>query len=317
MTIRKYSSLNQKSFWGAVITNDGSEVVLCGRNVRVFDCNREQFSHTLSRLTNATVAISHDQKRVCVLSASAKGVITLVEYTRDNDSFNETRRITLKGQNTDGGKLFFSTDDKYMFFCLEAKQVWRVSCVDGMCCCLYRAEYHDQRLSLDVYADQLLVTLNSFSETNHNGIDILTSDGFCIKSLRYSDERVKNKIIRGKWLNARDILMVYPTDFRSSQDAHQIVAWRSTTYLGYTSSEWTIERSGKALYDICISPMRNYIAYVWLDMLNGGRYTIGVYDLKTLNNVNECTVEAYMDIVFSYNDKYLFVCSNDYVRICL
>ena len=63
--------------------------------------------------------------------------------------------------------------------------------------------------------------------------------------------------------------------------------------------------------------MRNYIAYVWLDMLNGGRYTIGVYDLKTLNNVNECTVEAYMDIVFSYNDKYLFVCSNDYVRICL
>ena len=51
VTIRKYSSLNQKSFWGAVITNDGSEVVLCGRNVRVFDCNREQFSHTLSRLT--------------------------------------------------------------------------------------------------------------------------------------------------------------------------------------------------------------------------------------------------------------------------
>lgn len=317
MTISRYCSLKQNSFWGAAITNDGSEVVLCGRNVRAFDCNKEQFSRTVSRLTNATIAISHDQKRLCVLSASTKGVITLVECARDNDSFNEERRITLKGLNTDGGKLCFSTDDKYVFFCIEAKQVWRFSCADGMCCCIYRAEYYDQRLSIDVYADQLLITLNSFSVTNHNGIDILTSDGFCMKSLRYSDERVKNKIIRGKWLNTHDILMVYPMDYRALHDAHQIVAWYSTTYLRYNCSEWTIERSGKALFDICMSPMRNYIAYVWLDMLNGGRYTIGVYDLKTLHRVNECTVDAYMDIVFSNNDKYLFVCSNDYIKICL
>lgn len=317
MITDKYGSLNEKSFWNSAITNTGSEVVLCGRNVRLFDCNQEQFSHLLSRLANATVAISHDQEHFCVLSTSTNTTITLVEYARTSTSFSELKRSTLKGLNTDGGKPCFSTDDKHIFFCVEAKQVWRFSCADGMCSCIYQVEHPDQRLSLDVYEAQLLIILNSHAAANHNGIDILTSDGSCIKSLRHHNEQVKNKIIRGKWLNARDVLLVYPLDFRVPHDAHQIVAWRSATHLNGNFLQWPIAREGKGLYDVLVSPQRNYIAYVWLDMLNGGRYTIGIYDLKTLSSVSEYTVDAYMDIAFSDNDKFLFVCSDVYMRICL
>lgn len=114
MTISGYSKLKGISYWSAAITNDGSKVVLCGKTIRLFDC-RKRFTHMLSKLTNAIVFIFYTQKQICVLNASAKSVITLVESVRDDTSFNETKRITLKVLNTDGGKLYFSKDKKCFF----------------------------------------------------------------------------------------------------------------------------------------------------------------------------------------------------------
>lgn len=117
MITDKYGSLNEKSFWNSAITNTGSEVVLCGRNVRLFDCNQEQFSHLLSRLANATVAISHDQEHFCVLSTSTNTTITLVEYARTSTSFSELSEARLKGSTRMEGSRVSALMTSIYFLC--------------------------------------------------------------------------------------------------------------------------------------------------------------------------------------------------------
>lgn len=137
----------------------------------------------------------------------------------------------------------------------------------------------------------MLITLNSYSGANHHGINILKSKGFCIKFLRYSDEQVRNKIIRKKWLNTYNVLMIYHLHFCYPYDDYQVR--HSAVQLEYCPSNWTIARK-KRLFVMCMYPMRNYIAYAWLDMLKRSRYAIAEYDLIFLSKISEYTVDAYI-----------------------
>ena len=318
MKIHQYMQQNERGYYYSVITNDGEEVILSGCGIKMFDCQKERIVQTISRFRNAIFALSHSQNKLFAVNASEKNNITCIVYERINGSYVEVQRQTIKAVNVNGGGPYFDNDEKSAFFCTAFHDVWRYSIDDGTCTCIYHAEHPDQMLYMDVYADQLLVTLTSTTHCEHCGIDVLDKNGKCIKSLRYHDEKAKCANIQGRWLNADEILIIYPRFYREPHDECQIISWRSATLLDYTVADWNIERTGSYLAFLCISPMRNYIACVFVNMENNkDRYKVGIYRVKTLEKVCEFTVKHYRDATFSDNDKYFFLCSDKYLRVDL
>ena len=54
-----------------------------------------------------------------------------------------------------------------------------------------------------------------------------------------------------------------------------------------------------------------------MDLLHGGRYVIEVHKLDTMEKINEYTVSLYMNTCFSDDDRYLFLCSEEFMRFDL
>ena len=311
-----YKSLAGKEYWYGVIANDGRSVVLCGRNVRVFDCSKEMFTQTLFHSNNAIVALSHDQNSVCAVSTSSNGIGVLAESVQRNGVFIESVRIPIRGNNLDGGKPYYSSENKYIFFCTDSKKIWRYERDTTVCECIYQVSQPDQRLSLDVFEDQLLITLNSSKEVHQNGFDFVNVNGILMKSLRYNDKGVLSKIIRGKWINMHKIIAVYPSALNAPYDMMQKIDWNALDSIDTTRSEPIMEKKHKIFFDICMSPKRNYIVYIYIDLLHKGKYNIRIYRADELM-VYETTVDNYTDIEFSDNEKYIFICSDLFLKIDL
>lgn len=317
VTTQCFPNLSGKGFWRGVFTDKGKSIILSGRTVKIFNCDEERFVQTLSKFGNALVAVSHSHETICVVNASSKDVIILVEYVRNNEIFTEINRTSIKGINTDGGKPCFSCDDNKFFFCTEGRQIWCYTRDDRKCICIYQVEHPDQWLSFDMYKDQLLVTLNSASLTDHTGFDVLTLDGTCLKSLRFRDGQTFLKSVNGKWLDADNFVIIYPMSVKYTYDIFQSISWRLFDSIPHYSSHSIIERPGKAFYDVLISPNRNFITWIWMDLLHGGRYVIEVHKLDTMEKINEYTVSLYMNTCFSDDDRYLFLCSEEFMRFDL
>lgn len=313
MKIHQYMQGRAVRYFKPVIFDDDNKVILSGGGLRIFDCQKEKFVQTISRLCNAISGLSYSESKLFVINATSKGSVICIIYERIGETFCEMQRQTIKGVNTDGGGPYFSSDEKYVFFCTESRRVWRYSLEDKTCTCIYEREYSDQSFFLDVYADQLLIILRTSGQDDHCGIDVLDKDGTCLKSLRYHDARVNREILRGGWLNEDEVLMVYPRIYDEPYDDHQIIQWRSAVSLKYAANNWKIERAGNGLSSVCISPMRNYIAYIWINMESVG-YKVGIYSFQSLQKIAEFAVEHYPNATFSNDDKYFFLCSDKYLK---
>lgn len=251
------------------------------------------------------------------VSASSKGIVTIIQYIQDNGLFREKGRAIVKGINTDGGNPCFSCDGSYVFFCTESAKIWRYTCDNSECCCVYQVKHPDQHLSLDIYADQILVTLNSSVITEHNGFDIVTLNGDLVKPLCFDSVSVLSRIIRGKWLNKEKILALHPLSLSSAYNIIQIIPWKRTDHLDTDAFATKTEKSSRVFFDIRMSPHRNYMSYVWIDMLRDGRFSIEIYEAKSNKKLNEYWVDSYTDIAFSDDEKHIFVCSEEFMKIDL
>lgn len=191
--------------------------------------------------------------------------------------------------------------------------MWRYSVEDGTCACIYEREYADQFFHLDMCADQLLIVMCSSGTIDHRGIDVLDKDGHCLKSLRYPDEQENRRALEyAKWLNADEILMVCPRHYTEPYDDHRVVAWRTAASLDTAADDWKVERTGSCFSAMALSPMRNYVAYTWLNMNNGkSGYTVGIYRMKSLQKVCEFNLHHYnvMNFAFSADDRHCFICA--------
>lgn len=303
------SALQGKFYHSAAITDDGKTVVLCGRNIRMFDLQEQCYSQTIARSSNALVAISHDQKTVCTVSASAKN-ITIIEFACEEQKFIEKTRFVLKGDyNTDGGKPCFSGDNQYLYFATWSKKLWRYTRESGKCECIYQVEHADQYFFFDLFNDQILITLNSSAMVSHKGFDILSLDGSCLKSLRYgeNDQRIRGMILGAKWLNKDEILVLYPLGPQESFDALQIIPWRKSEELHLDLTEIVVERGQQLLWGFHISPERRFIAMV-LRRLDSS-LIVQFYTTQGLKKIFEVPVDDddYLDLTFSQNERYGFI----------
>lgn len=296
----------------ASFTNDGSKVLLCNYGAKFYDCRKEKFEKRFCKFSNSVGIFSHREEKIVILNASLKG-IKLAEFAKNGTDFVEVNQVALKGTNTDGTRLCFSADDQFVFFCIDGKSVWRYTCRSNECICLYRAEHPRQMVSLDVYKDQLLVILRSGVQANHNGFEVIDKDGHCLKSLRYDDDKLDLPLFQMRWIDEQNVMAVYPTFYRQPHDTYQIIPWQSADLLEFKSLDCPIERYGRSLYDVCISPQRHFIAYIWMDLFHGAKYVIGIYNLKTMEKVGECVVNLFTHISFSNNDKYLFICAAEHL----
>ncbi len=306
--------LQGRFYHSAAVTDDGKTAVLCGRNVRTFDLQEQCYSQTIARSGNAVVAISHDQKTVCTVSASAKNIITMIEFVYEKQKFIEKTRFVLKGYyNTDGGKPCFSRDDQYLYFATQFKKLWRYTRESGKCECIYQVEYADQFFFFDLFSDQILITLNSSAMASHIGFDILSLDGSCLKSLRYAenDQRVLGMILGAKWLNEDEILVLYPLGPQESFDAFQIIPWRESEELHLDLTEIVVERGQQLLWGFHISPERRFIAMV--HRLLDSSLIIQFYTTQGLKKIFEVAADDYLDLTFSQNDRYGLICAKPYL----
>ncbi len=318
MMIHEYMELKERGYHSAAITNDGSKIILCGRNVRLYDGNAQRFLQTISKANNAIVALSHDENIACLVNASAKNIITVIEYAQENGLFIEKRRTTVKDMNSDGGQPCFSLDDQFLFFATQSEKLWRYHCGTGECECIYLPEHPDQWFEFDVYKDQILITLYSPDDIRHRGFDILAVDGSQLKSLRYDgeDNQIPNWFIRMKWLNKDEVMTIYPLDITTPFDALQRVPWRTTEQLQIDLHEEIIERQSRFFASHCISPHRKYIAIAWLNWPTAEHYIIQLYTAKGLRKIHEeIVVKGFWNMTFSENDQCFFICSNSYIRI--
>ena len=293
---------------------DDHQVILFGGGIRIFDTQKDKFVQTISRLRNALVGLSPTKSKIFLVNATAKDAGVCILYERIDGVFTETRRTSVRGVNTDGGTPCFSSDEKYAYFCTEFHRVWRYSVEDGTCACIYEREYADQFLNLDVYADQLLITMRSSRAIGHRGIDVLDKDGHCLKSLRYPDgQEARRTVEHAKWLNADEILMIFTRSYTEPYDDYQVLSWRTAASMDGTAADgWKVERTGSNFSEIFLSPMRNYVAYAWFYMGNDKpRHIISVYRMKSRQKVCEFNVKHYnyMDFAFSDDDRRCFLCA--------
>lgn len=316
--IHEYANLSGRNYWNSAITNDGSKVILCGRNVRLYDCNTQRFLQTINKTNNAVVALSHSQNTACFVNACVKEIVTVIECAYENGLFVEKKRIRIKGMNADGGQPRFSCNDKYLFFATQSKKLWRYTCETGECTCIYQPEYPDQILSFDIYEDQILIVLNSSTVIQHNGFEILSVDGSSIKSLRYSDNKdILNILMKAVWLNKNEIMAIYPLQMPSPFDSFQKILWQTSETIHLDLAQIMIPNQSRILFTPSISQNRRYIVLKWLNWQKGGDNIIQIYSTKDMERIHEISVNSLPDIAFSENEKYCFICAEPYRRLDL
>ncbi len=239
----------------------------------------------------------------------------IVQYIWENDLFVEKARTTIKEFNAVGGKPCFSYDGSYMFFCTECRKIWRYTCDSNECRCIYQVRYPDQFFALDIHQGRLLVALNSPSADEHIGFDIVTLDGNLMKSLCFADNTLLNNSVKGKWLNEEEILVLHHRSFFAPCDKVQMIPWKTANQIDANTIAIEIEKSLKGYSDMRMSPQRSYMVIVWLDMQT--HYSIEIYKAGSNKKLFEFPVEHYIDIAFSDDEKYLFVCSKEFVKLDL
>lgn len=116
MKIHQYMQGRAVRYFKPVIFDDGNKVILSGGGLRIFDCQKEKFVQTISRLCNAISGLSYSESKLFVINATSKGSVICIIYERIGETFCEMQRQTIKGVNTDGGGPYFSSDEKYVFF---------------------------------------------------------------------------------------------------------------------------------------------------------------------------------------------------------
>ena len=320
--IHELKKLSGKVYWNAAISNDGTNAFMCGRSVRVLDCNTQRFIQTVCKTPNACIAISHDQKTVCIGCTSNDDSLIVVECAYDQGTLIEQSRTTVRNcLNSDGGKPCFSVDNKYLFFASHSKKLWRYTCGTGECQCIYQPDYPDQFIKFDVYKDQILISVNSSSsENNHHGYDILNPSGECIKSLRYRNDRPMAHAIRhGKWLNTEEFVGLFSLSaFYSSHDILQKITWKTVDDLVMSSSDIKLERAKASYEELYFSPDCRYVALVLHDFDSKGfPFFITLYSTKDMRKVIELESHGFVTISFSANAQHMFICSDSFYNISL
>ena len=160
--------LKGRAFHFGESSNDGDKAILCGSTVRLFDCKKQRCIQTISRMSNAETALAHDQKKMCLVDASRKGV-TAAEFADENGLWVEKNRSLIKAINTDGGRPCFSSDDRYFFFTTDFCRLWRYTLGTGICECIWEKGFPDQLMQFDLYEDQILIISGSSEKPDHCG----------------------------------------------------------------------------------------------------------------------------------------------------
>ena len=85
-------------------------------------------------------------------------------------------------------------------------------------------------MTFDICNDLVLISIGTSDDANHSGFDILKPDGSIIRSLRYDqkEQGVVGQIIRSKWLNQKEIIIVYQLSINSQYDVIQRINWEIT-----------------------------------------------------------------------------------------
>lgn len=303
------------------IVNSGKEAILCGSSVRLYSFEHASYLQTISRSRNAIIALSNKQDRISLINAS-NNAITITEYSKENGSVDEQNCIMIKDVNTDGGHPQFSSDDRYLFFGTNSKRLWRYTCGTNLCQCIYQVDYPDQALNFDMYADRLLISLTSSSNDSHCGYDILDVEGNRIISLRYGDEkeRLVGKLTKARWLDTKNIIVLYSAPLISLMNPVQIVSMYTENELHIDPNALELEKLQKTLANFYISPNRYYGAFSWMNWGERGpdmTHTIRIISMNNMRVVDEVKVKYYADMSFSRNSRYLFICAEPCVKIDL
>ena len=310
--IIKFLNLKGKEFFAGAIMNNGAEAFLCGNSVKLFDCNNQKYLQTVSKTNNANVVIAHNQRKLCLINASKNDHVTIKELDFFNSQWIEKKSITIKGSNIDGGRPQYSNDDQDLIFSTQANNLWRYNCDSESCEKIWNTRFSDQIMAFDVYNDTVLISLGTSDNPNHSGFDVLKPDGSIIRSLRYDqkEQSVVGQIIRAKWLNQEEIIIVYQLSINSQYDIIQRINWRKTKDLLQISESIKLYRPSRTLFDFQISPNRQLIAFVWLNWnKQGALYHLGVYSFTDLALLYETDIEMFSSMIFSENSHYLLVCS--------
>ncbi len=303
--------LKGRAFHFGESSNDGDKAILCGSTVRLFDCKKQRCIQTISRMSNAETALAHDQKKMCLVDASRKGV-TAAEFADENGLWVEKNRSLIKAINTDGGRPCFSSDDRYFFFTTDFCRLWRYTLGTGICECIWEKGFPDQLMQFDLYEDQILIISGSSEKPDHCGFDILDINGNVIKTLRYHgrEETVTAGLPRSVWMNRDEIFTVHAKSVKHSYDLIQTVDWKKTGVLRTDPEGMKLERPSGYLYDFCISPDRRYLVFVWRNWQRKDMvFDIAIFTAGDMKKIYRSEVDRYISMTHSVNSRYLLICS--------
>lgn len=78
MKIHQYMQGRAVRYFKPVIFDDGNKVILSGGGLRIFDCQKEKFVQTISRLCNAISGLSYSESKLFVINATSKGSVIVL-----------------------------------------------------------------------------------------------------------------------------------------------------------------------------------------------------------------------------------------------
>lgn len=194
------------------------KLLLFGTRARLVDLPAQTTVQYIPGMANGTAAVSHDRRYVFIVAARDGRVIA--ELYLFQDQLVRIRQAAVKGYNADGGKPFFSPDDRYAFFSVEAKELYRFDCETGELKCIWRPRWENQFFQTHVNGDQILIVLS------HHGLELIGPDGKLIRQMAFQKDSIALKActIFADWIGGGRIFLYYAMAAAASEDYCQIVS---------------------------------------------------------------------------------------------